>query len=196
MKNVKFKKLVIMSTQFVNFQKFEVVADTRNEAVEQIESENFGILGDATQAYKNARMACKGGWTEKEEKQFCYDYLQKKTKLKAGVGFTVTLEPAIADTRERPYKFENVKNAGKRDWERVFVAYPENGEPFVLEGANTKSEAQNILKDLYKSGELRENVEVAVEKKAKDNKSVVFKSFYTPSKNTRKGVYMAFGIKA
>ena len=78
----------------------------------------------------------------------------------------------------------------------VFVAYPENGEPFVLEGANTKSEAQNILKDLYKSGELRENVEVAVEKKAKDNKSVVFKSFYTPSKNTRKGVYMAFGIKA
>lgn len=51
-------KNCIMSTQFVNFQKFELVADTRNEAVEQIEAENFGILGDATQAYKNARKAC------------------------------------------------------------------------------------------------------------------------------------------
>ena len=183
-------------TEFVNFQSFDVTADSRNEAVEMVESKSFGILGDATQAYKNAKKACTTGWTDREERQFFLNYLQKKAKMKAGVGFMVTLEAAIADTRERPYKFENVKGEGKRKYTTVFTVETKSGESLVLEGAKTKNEAQNMLKELFKNGTLREDGIVRYEKHVEGDNEVAFTFEYTPSKNTRKGVYRVFGVQA
>lgn len=182
---------------FVNFQNFEVTADTRNAAIEMVESENFGILGDATQAYKNAKKACTTGWTEKEMKQFCLDYLQKKTKMKAGVGYLITVEPAVADTRERPYKIENIKNEeGKRKTTKTLTWIDDNDGHVVCKCQGTKTDAANMLKDLYKSGEYKGNATCRIVYDVTEGNPDVMKASYSPSKNTRKGVYIAFGVKA
>ena len=42
-----------MSTTILNFKKVEVVAESKEAAIAQVESTLFHVNGDATQAYKN-----------------------------------------------------------------------------------------------------------------------------------------------
>ena len=102
----------------MNFKKVEVTGATKEEALEKAP---FEIMGDATQAYKTWRKKQLNGVTEADKKQFMLDYLDKKSKSVAGVGFVITEESAIADTRERPYRVLDVKNEkGARKYVTVY----------------------------------------------------------------------------
>ena len=101
-----------METKVINFKKLEVTGATKEEALAKAP---FQIIGDATQAFKNWKKKQIDGVTDAKIKEFALDYIQKKTKSAAGVGFSITVDAAVADTRERPYKINDVKNEkGKR----------------------------------------------------------------------------------
>ena len=87
-------------TQIMNFKRMEVTGATKDEALAKAP---FDIMGDATQAYKIWKKKQVNGVTDADKKQFMLDYLSKKSKNVAGVGFSITLESAVADSRERPY---------------------------------------------------------------------------------------------
>ena len=104
--------------KFLNFERLEVSGATKEEALEKAP---FGIQGDATQAYRNFRKQVGDRWTDRDMKAFMLQYLEKKSKNLPGVGFYITLESAVADTRERPYRFEDAEpNKGTRKYVRTY----------------------------------------------------------------------------
>ncbi len=101
-----------METKILNFRKLEVTGNTKEEALAKAP---FFVQRDATQKFKKWKESQVNGVTEKDIKEFCLDYLAKKSKNAPNIGFSVTLTPAIADTRERPYTLKDIKNEkGKR----------------------------------------------------------------------------------
>ena len=96
-----------MSTQVMNFKRMEVTGTTKQEALDKAP---FKIMGDATQAYKKWLKKQVNGVTDADKKQFMLDYLASKSKNIPGVGFAITIESAVADSRERPYTITDVKN--------------------------------------------------------------------------------------
>ena len=104
--------------QIMNFKRMEVNGATKEEALAKAP---FDIMGDATQAYKIWRKKQVNGVTDADKKEFMLEYLAKKSKNCAGVGFSITIESAVADTRERPYKIEDVKNdKGARKYKTIY----------------------------------------------------------------------------
>ena len=103
--------------QILNFKTIEVTGATKEEAFAKAP---FGIMKDATQAYKLWLKKQVNGVTEADKKQFMLDYLAKNTKNVAGAGCAITVEPAVQSTRERPYTIEDVKRDGAKDYVKVY----------------------------------------------------------------------------
>ena len=82
----------------MSFKKVEITGVSKEIAINDANL-GFSIAGDATQAYKNWMKSRSGAVTDKDIKQFMVDYLQKKVKGAAGVGYCITIESAVADTR-------------------------------------------------------------------------------------------------
>ena len=131
----------------MNFKRMEVTGTTKEEALEKAP---FGIMGDATQAYRNARKACKGAWTDAEMKQFMLDYLAKKSKNLAGAGFSITVESAVA---------------------------------------------KELAKALYTEKGFKSDLICRYTKQVVDGEPIAFTAEYTPSKSSRIGTYIVFGIE-
>lgn len=174
----------------VNFKTLEVSGATKAEAMEKAP---FEIMGDATQAYTAWRKKQTNAITEADKKQFMIDYLEKKTKCVPGVGFAITLEAAVASTRERPYTVESVKRDGARKWKTVHALIDENGT-IVKRCDGTKADAIAEAKELYKNG-YRGDLTCNVIKEVVEGSPIAFKIKYTPSKNARIGSYMVFGVE-
>jgi hypothetical protein len=179
----------------LNFKKVEVVAASREEAIAKIENEHFHINGDATQAFKNWKQKQNGSVTERDIKEFMLDYLNKKGKNCPGAGYLITVEPAVGDTRERPYRIEQVANEGKRKWKTTYVAVDTKTGLTIGKWDTNKADALNCVKEMYKSGEFKSNFDLLKVKEVTEGQPVVAKGFYTPSKNTKNGVWIAFGIE-
>jgi len=179
-------------TVYLNFKKLEVVGATKQEALDKAP---FKVLYDATQAYRN--------WKEKQDtiteaslRDFMQEYLQKKTKNAPGVGCSITVESAVADTRERPYKFTDVKNEkGKRKYSIVYTIKDRNTNEIIAKCDETKAKAKDIVKDLYKSG-FKGKVVCSYTKEVTEGEPVAFYAEYAPSKSAKPGVYTVFGIEA
>lgn len=183
----------------MNFKKIDVFGATKEEA---LANAPFGIQGDATQAWRNARKAHTGVWGEANNKQFMLDYLAKKSKNIPGVGFYITVESAVADTRERPYKMEDVKNEqGARKWKTFYEWIDDATGLTVVKVDSTKADAKAALKACY-TGENKKyaenpykgNAHCRMVKEVVEGQDIVATSTYSPSKNTRNGQYIVFGI--
>ena len=186
-----------MSTQILNFKKVEIVAESKEAAIAQIEETLFHVNGDATQAYKNWKAKQTKGITERDVKEFMLDYLAKKGKNCPGAGYMITVESATADTRERPYKIEDVKNEeGKRKFKKFYVWVDLETGKEICKVATNKSDAKNALKELYKTGEYRGNAELKLVHEVVEGQAIVATAKYTPSKNAKNGTWIAFGIEA
>jgi len=178
----------------LNFKKIEVVAESKEAAVEQV-SDLFQINGDATQAFKNWKSKQTKGITERDMKEFMLEYLAKKTKNCPGAGYMITVESAVADTRERPYKIDNVKGEGKRKFKSMYKWIDEEDGKVVCQVDTNKADAMNALKELYKSGEFKGNAKLVKTKDVVEGQAVVATAKYAPSKNTKNGTWIAFGIE-
>ena len=182
-----------MATQVLNFQKLEVCAFTKEEAKAQLP---FEVMKDATQAYKNWKKNHEGGITEKDIKEFCLDYLAKHTKNVKNAGCMITIEAGAADTRERPYKVNDVKNEkGKRKYKTTYEIIDDTTGEILGTTQETKAKAKEIAKDLYKKG-LKHNTTCRYTHQVVEGEPIAFKAKYAPSKATRQGKYIAFGVRA
>ena len=181
-----------MATVVMNFKSVEVVGATKEEAFSKAPFTT--IMKDATQAYKNWE-AKQNTITEADKKQFMIDYTAKNSKNAPGVGFSITVKSAVADTRERPYKIEDVKNEkGKRKYKTIYKWIDDKTGSVVCTVDTTKKEAKDAIKKLYVTGEYKGNATLYMTKDVVEGEPVAAKAKYTPSASSRNGIYIVFGI--
>lgn len=180
-------------TQIINFKRMEVCGATRKEAMEKAP---FEIMGDATQAYKIWLKKQVNGVTDADKKQFMLDYLAKKSKNVSGVGFSITIEAAVADTRERPYSITDVKNEkGARKYKTTYQIIDAATGSVIDSTDETKAKAKEIAKNLYTKRGFKGDLICTYTKQVVDGEPIAFKASYTPSKSSRVGTYLVFGIE-
>ena len=142
-----------MDTKIMNFKMLEVCGATKSEALEKAP---FYIMGDATQKFKNWKSKQTEGITEAAIKEFCLEYLAKNSKNVPGAGFSITVDAAVADTRERPYKILDVKNEkGKRKYVTTYQLIDKATGKVLVETKETKAKAKELAKKLYASGQFK-----------------------------------------
>lgn len=175
-----------------NFKRVEVKAFTRAEAVEQVE-DTFFVQRDATQAWKKAGEPSP---LDKEFKIFCANYLEKHTKNAPGTACSITYKPGSADTRERPYKMNDVVNEkGKRKYVTTYIIKnKETGEELAKTTEN-KAKAKELAKKLYTEGGYRGSVICNYTKEVAEGEPIAFTMDYAPSKSSKEGHYIFFGIE-
>lgn len=179
--------------QFMNFKRTEVTGATKDEALAKAP---FDIMGDATQAYKLWKKKHNDAITDADVKQFMVDYLNKKSKNVAGVGFSITMEAAVADTRERPYVVSDKKNeSGARKYKTTYQLVDKATGAVLAETNETKAKAKEIAKKLYTEKGFKGNIVCTYTKQVVDGEPVAFEVSYAPSKNSRVGSYLVFGIE-
>ena len=177
--------------KFLNFERLEVSGATKEEALEKAP---FGIQGDATQAYRNFRKQVGDRWTDRDMKAFMLQYLEKKSKNLPGVGFYITLESAVADTRERPWKVTNVKHeGGARKFKKTFVLLDAATNTILDKVQSTKTAAFERSKELITNG-FRGNIRIDLSKEVEGTATVGYVE-YSPSKASHPGTYLVFGIE-
>lgn len=189
-----------MNTQILNFKKLELVGATKEEA---LANAPFEIIGDATQAYKLWEKKQTGVITDDMKKHFMLNYLEKKTKNVEGIGFSITVESAVVDTRERPYTFTDVKNEkGTRKWKKVYDIYENVGTEknpvkgkFLAQADTTKSVSKKVGKEFYTTNDFKGNMVCYVSHACVEGEPVAWTAKYTPSSGTKSGKYIAFGIE-
>lgn len=185
-----------MSTQIVNFKKVELVAESKEAAKEMMAENYFKCFKDATQAYNLWTKKQNGVVTDKMVKEFMLDYLEKNTKMEAGLGCLITVDSAVKDTRERPYRIEKYKNEqGRRKFSRVYNWVDKDTQVVISTTDTTQANAMNAIKDLYKSGSYKGNADLVVSMEVTEGQSVLATAYYTPSKSTQAGKYIVFGIE-
>ena len=174
----------------VNFKRLEVSAFTKQEAVEKV-AENFQIIKDATQAWKNAGKPI----TEQALKAFCADYLTKHTKFATGIGCSITMEAGTPDSRERPYTVKDIKNEkGKRKYKTGYQLMDQATGKVLGVCFETKAKAKEVAKDLYKNG-YKGNIFAKYIKEVTEGEVGAFEVAYTPSKSSKLGKYFCFGVE-
>ena len=209
--------------QFMNFKRMEVTGATKDEALAKAPF-NVNLPGaDCTQALRNYKKKFAGkAFTDADMKQFMLEQLEKKTRNTEGNGCYIVVEPAVADSRQRPYRIEDVKSTkGSRDYKKVFqiidvdtnevlketsVKYVqdkdkegkllvnEDGTPKMKWQPETKAQAKEMMRKLYEEEGYQGNAICRVTHQVVSGESVVFKAYYTPSKNAKQGVYIVFGL--
>lgn len=177
----------------VNFKKLEVTGVTKEEALAKAP---FEAKTDATQAYKNWKKQQVNGITEADTKAFMVEYLAKKTKNVTGAGCYITVEPAVLDTRERPYSFKDKKNElGARKYQTVYQLTDAATGVVLAETNDTKAKAKELARSLYTKKGFRGNIICTYAKKVVDGEPIAFETSYTPSKGSHMGTYIVFGIE-
>ena len=180
-------------TNVMNFKRIEVTGSTKEEALAKAP---FDIMGDATQAYKIWKERHDGAITDADKKQFMLDYLAKKSKNVEGVGFSITVNPAVADTRERPYTITDKKNEkGARKYQTTYELIDKASGSVLATTKETKAKAKEIAKDLYANQGYKGEIVCKYTKQVIDGEPVAFTAKYTPSKSSHVGTYVVFGVE-
>ena len=174
----------------INLKKVEVSAFTKAEAIEKAP---FQVLKDATQAWKNAGKPL----NDKDLKVFCSEYLAKHTKGAVGLGCSITFENGSADTREKPFSINDIKNEqGKRKYVTGYQGInPETGE-ILFTCFETKAKAKEVAKELYTKEGYRGSVKCNYIKVVAEGEKGAFDVVYAPSKSAKAGKFILFGVEA
>lgn len=137
-------------------------------------------------------------------RKFCFDQLQRKTRLEPGYGCYIIAERGSRDCRIAPCKIiKNKDRKGARKYKRVhqisevFLRKNKAGE-YEVESVgmpinmyfDTYAEALDTVKQL--TSQLHKNYIIQSIKVA-PNSTEAF-SVYTPSQNAKEGTFIAFGI--
>lgn len=176
-----------------SFKIVESKAFTKAEALNQVvENNGIQVIKDATQAWKNAGKPI----TEKELRKFCAEYLQENTKYAVGIGCSITVEPGVADTRERPYKISDIKNEqGKRKFKTAIQGVDKVTGEVLFTVADTKSAAKEAAKELYTKHGYTGKGYARYVKIVESGETGAFEFEYAPSKSAKQGTYLVFGVE-
>lgn len=176
----------------MNFKRIEVKAFTKKEAEEKVK-DIFYVQRDATQAWKNAGEPSP---LDNNFKVFCVDYLNKHTKNVPGVACCITYRAGAPDTRERPYKLDNVVNTeGKRKYSTVYILKDKKTGVELARTNESKARAKELGKALYTNKDFRGSLVCEYAKEVVEGEPVAFTMEYAPSKSAKEGIYIFFGIE-
>ena len=168
--------------------KYEIKAYSLDEAKQKAADMGLTVVRNVTQSWKNAGAPV----ADKEFKTFAVDMMDKNRLTNSiGVALVVAFIPGSKDTRERPYKFVNNVQEGRRTTKRVFEVRIKETEELVGE-APTKGEAIELAKAAmvkYK----KDMYCPIVYKVAEEEKAVAFDLEYVPSITAKEGTYVVFG---
>lgn len=163
---------------------------TRQEAIEN--ESPFFIQKDATAAWKKAGKPLP---TSPEFKEFAVEYLAEKTKNAPGIGCSVTYDAGVADTRDKPYKIDDVANEqGKRKYKTTYLLIDEETNEILAKCQETKAKAKEVARELYTKDKFKGNIVCKYTKEVIEGEPLAFKVKHTPGKNTKQGTYIVFGI--
>jgi hypothetical protein len=170
----------------MKMRKFVIEAFSYDEAKAKALENGLTVVRNVTMSYKNAQSP-----RYEDLDAFCEEIL-KKHKLDAttGVGCMVVMENGSADTRERPYEFENVKSEGTLSKKRMFEIRTVEDDVLVA-SADNKAQAARLAKAAMKNVK-RDLICKQVYKVDSDHETA-FRVKYTPSLNTKLGKYLVFG---
>ena len=175
-----------------NFKRAEVKAYTKAEAIDQVK-DVFFVQRDATQAW---RKAGEPSPLDKEFKVFCANYLEKHTKNAPGTACMITYRAGAADTRERPYKMNDVVNEkGKRKYVTTYLLKDKSTGEELAKTTENKKKAQELAKKLYIDGGFRGSIICTYTKEVAEGEPVAFTVDYAPSKSSKEGHYIFFGVE-
>ena len=175
-----------------NFKRVEVKAYTKAEAIDQVK-DVFFVQRDATQAW---RKAGEPSPLDKEFKVFCANYLEKHTKNAPGTAYMITYRAGAADTRERPYKMNDVVNEkGKRKYVTTYLLKDKSTGEELAKTTENKKKAQELAKKLYIDGGFRGSIICTYTKEVAEGEPVAFTVDYAPSKSSKEGHYIFFGVE-
>ena len=175
-----------------NFKRVEVKAYTKAEAIDQVK-DVFFVQRDATQAW---RKAGEPSHLDKEFKVFCANYLEKHTKNAPGTACMITYRAGAADTRERPYKMNDVVNEkGKRKYVTTYLLKDKSTGEELAKTTENKKKAQELAKKLYIDGGFRGSIICTYTKEVAEGEPVAFTVDYAPSKSSKEGHYIFFGVE-
>ena len=175
-----------------NFKRVEVKAYTKAEAIDQVK-DVFFVQRDATQAW---RKAGEPSPLDKEFKVFCANYLEKHTKNAPGTACMITYRAGAADTRERPYKMNDVVNEkGKRKYVTTYLLKDKSTGEELAKTTENKKKAQELAKKLYIDGGFRGSIICTYTKEVAEGEPVAFTVDYATSKSSKEGHYIFFGVE-
>jgi len=170
------KKLVILTAQ----------GYTKEEALASV-STTLDVKFDATPSWKTA-----GQPQGKRLEAFAEEHINSKIKGATGIGYSLTVVAGSADTRERPYKVNNVVTDGQRKFKMVYEGFTPDGK--IVLTKDTKGEAEDAAKAYVTENKVKVRVRIA--KNVSEGQEEAFTVDYVPSKNTQLGSYIFFGYEA
>lgn len=173
---------------YIIMKKLVINAVSLNEAKDYAAEQGLSVVRDVTPSWKKFGSPAIGS-------QDFYDFaneMVKKNRLSnaEGVGMIVTVEAGTADTRERPYKFNNVISEGRKNYVTTFeVRRVDNGA--LVGRARKKKDAEKLAKKAMV--DVKADMECNVVKTVKNGDSLAFTLDYVPSANAKTGTYVVFG---
>lgn len=177
----------------LNIKTLQFTAFSKKEAEEKSAAEGIQSIKDATIAWKKAGSPQVGA----AYNEFCAEYLKKNTKNAEGIGCIITLKSGVADTKDRPYKVEIVKNEkGKRSWKTAFNLIDRESGKLLKTVIGTKKIAEAKAKELYVGTGYKGTVDATYAKVVTEGETKAFVVKYNPSVTTVEGSYLVFGIQA
>jgi len=170
--------------KIVTGQGFDIVEAFDNKA-------SYAVNYNATISWQKA-----GKPLGEELKKFAEEYLEKKLKSAVGIGCYVVVDSATKDSREKPYKVENVIATGVRKWTTFYLPVETaTGNPVSFAGKQPTTKAQGLAlaKDLMV--DLKKDITVEVVKKVTTGSPIAAVVKYSPSVNTKVGSFIFFGYE-
>lgn len=171
----------------VYFKKFEVLGETKDEAIKNAQPLNLRV--DATQAYK--KWAKNNVTNEDNVKEWMKEYLKAKKYNMPNDAAYIVLQSAVVDSRNRPYKENKPKyDVRTHTFERVYVGRAKDtGEEIFAE--KTSKAAIAAAKEFVTENHV--GVDIFVEAKVKEKNALYTTIEYTPTKGTQPCKLLVFG---
>ena len=167
------------------FRKFETIGTTKDAAMKD---SGLNLRVDATQAYK--KWAKENVTNEDNVREWMKDYLKKKKFTMPNDGAYIVLQPAVADTRERPYKVEKPKYDARTHSPEKFYVLRDSANNEVGREKTSKA-AEQAAKEYV--ADYKEDVTINYEWVSKEKNSLYAKVSYTPSKGSQPCKLLVFG---
>lgn len=170
----------------------EYYADSFYEAIEKIKADGFRVLRDKSTTWRKAGAPI----TDRAFKVFAAKVLEDENVIGfPGIGFVITIEHSVKDTKGYPYSYEHLKDTKRitkykcYEWRRK-----DNDELVKSIGGATRAEALKIGKQLIR--ELKTDLKLEIVYRIEENDGVVGILHYKPSTKQKLGRYVFFGNEA
>lgn len=169
---------MLMTMKIIEIEAFSL-DEAKTKAVEQ----GLTVVKDVTRRYTNA------GSPEDVESFAKEQFKKDKMTDTTGTAYIITKVKGSADTKERPYTFNDIKTEGQSTKRRVFEIRTASGK--LVDTGLTKGDAARKAKAAMK--EVKENMYCEVVYRVDDAHAKVFTLDYSPSVKTQVGKYIVFG---